>query len=284
MTSLRPLKSNLVHELFVYTADENYVTARWCAVNHLYADFCWLAVHALEKYMKAVLLVNGGSAKHFAHDITKLYPEVRKIASPLLPSKLRKSDNLDMHFWWNMSSEEFLGHIYMNGKAENRYMIFGYTVYGHDIYMLDQIVFAIRRLIAPLDEPIVRTRRPTANPISTYREVLSRNAKYRPPTNGPLDKLIKTKEYNAVRFAALNLNYSFAPADFPHRPSTDSISSQSAVIARRVLIPLQSNEVEAVVQALELARWLLDHVYFSKAIAKALECEMEAARARHGLR
>jgi len=43
-------KNDLVLELFVRTADENYITARWCAFNQLNIDFLWLSVHALEKY------------------------------------------------------------------------------------------------------------------------------------------------------------------------------------------------------------------------------------------
>ncbi len=54
--SVSASKNNLVHELFVRTADENYIAARWCAINRLNTDFLWLAVHALEKYLKAVLL------------------------------------------------------------------------------------------------------------------------------------------------------------------------------------------------------------------------------------
>jgi hypothetical protein len=57
--SISASKNNLVHELFVRTADENYIAARWCAINRLNTDFLWLAVHALEKYLKAALLVNG---------------------------------------------------------------------------------------------------------------------------------------------------------------------------------------------------------------------------------
>jgi hypothetical protein len=51
--SVSASKHNLVLELFVRTADENYVTARWCAINQLNTDFLWLSVHALEKYLKA---------------------------------------------------------------------------------------------------------------------------------------------------------------------------------------------------------------------------------------
>jgi hypothetical protein len=64
--SVAASKHNLVLELFVRTADENYLTARWWAVNHLNTDFLWLSVHVLEKYLKAVLLLSGGSCRRSA--------------------------------------------------------------------------------------------------------------------------------------------------------------------------------------------------------------------------
>ena len=37
------LKSSLVQDLFVRTADENYITARWCVFNHLHMTSFGLA-------------------------------------------------------------------------------------------------------------------------------------------------------------------------------------------------------------------------------------------------
>lgn len=103
--SLSASKNNLVHELFVRTADENYITARWCAINRLNTDFLWLAVHALEKYLKSVLLVNDCSSKDYSHDIARLYAAVKGIAGPLLPDRLTQPANLDILFWFERSGE-----------------------------------------------------------------------------------------------------------------------------------------------------------------------------------
>jgi hypothetical protein len=104
------LKSNLVQDLFVRTADENYITARWCVFNHLHIDFFWLGVHALEKYMKAVLLLNGFSSikdrngEKYGHDIIRLYAQVESFAAELLPSLLEKPENLHIHDWVTLQS------------------------------------------------------------------------------------------------------------------------------------------------------------------------------------
>ena len=46
----------------------------------------WLAVHSVEKYLKAVLLMNGKRAKKYRHNITKLYAAV----TPLAPNYSRR--------------------------------------------------------------------------------------------------------------------------------------------------------------------------------------------------
>ena len=73
----------IVRELFIDTADDNYIAARKCFIEGLNVDWFWLAVHALEKYMKAALLLNGLSAKNYrgangksqpyGHDIVALH-------------------------------------------------------------------------------------------------------------------------------------------------------------------------------------------------------------------
>src|SRR5262249_2855972 len=97
--SVAASKTSLVHDLFGRTADENYITARWCAVNGLQTDFLWLAVHALEKYLKAVLLLNGKTSKGYNHEIVELYTGVRALAGPLLPERLQRPQDLDIEFW-----------------------------------------------------------------------------------------------------------------------------------------------------------------------------------------
>ena len=99
----------IVRELFVDTADDNYIAARWCFVEGLNVDYSWLAVHALEKYMKAALLLNGHSAKgyrdqagkwrSFGHDIASLYDCLKSFALDLLPDNLQRPDRLALDHW-----------------------------------------------------------------------------------------------------------------------------------------------------------------------------------------
>ena len=91
-------RGRIVQKLFIDTADDNYITARWCFVHGLNVDYFWFAVHTLEKYMKSALLLNGRSGKRyrdesgkcrpFGHDIVALYEQVKSMAGDLLPTNL----------------------------------------------------------------------------------------------------------------------------------------------------------------------------------------------------
>src|SRR5258708_28995899 len=86
-------KHSIVRELFISTADDNYTLARWCFQQKLNVDFFWLAVHCLEKYFKAVLLMNERSSLRFSHNIVRLYVPARPLAPELLISQFVRPEN-----------------------------------------------------------------------------------------------------------------------------------------------------------------------------------------------
>lgn len=210
---LRALKSAIIQDIFVRTADENYITARWCSANTLYTDFLWLALHATENYLKAALLMNGKSVKKFSDDIDNLYGETKKLAGALLPDRLPRPDRLDISFWIDRTTNDFIVHLMKFGNADNRYLIYGYNTLSQDLHMLDQLVWAIRRLIIPLDER-VGPDWPDGGQLPTYREILTKQPDFQFGLGVlPLEQQIRTSENTPLRQAALNLNFSFAPSD-----------------------------------------------------------------------
>ncbi len=50
-SDLDVMKNNVVTQMFVDTADQNYLIARWAYHRGLFTDFFWNSVHALEKYL-----------------------------------------------------------------------------------------------------------------------------------------------------------------------------------------------------------------------------------------
>ena len=281
-------KHSLVGELFVRTADENYITARWCAINRLNTDFLWLAVHALEKYLKAVLLLNDLSSKGYSHDIVKLYEAVKAIAGPLLPDQLERPTDLDIPHWRDRTAEEFIAHLLNNGNADNRYLIYGYVTQSQDLHMLDQMVFAIRRLICPLDRRMFPRTDPGA-PTVTHRDILTRQPEYYGGLSMPLDELVRAKEDSPVRDAALTLNLSFAPENFQHDSLRSGMSARNPVILRRVLNPLEHDDPAIAAEGIEIAEWFLANIQVPNGTAadpdvgRQIKSAIEAAKAKHGL-
>lgn len=281
-------KINLIHELFVRTADENYVTARWCAINDLNTDFLWLAVHALEKYLKAVLLINGKSSKGYGHDIVRLYADVKCEAGSLLPDQLQKPKDLSIRYWPRRSADNFIANLLANGNADNRYLIFGYVTRSEDLHMLDQMVFSIRRLICSLDEHWLISKKPTT-PTFTNRELLTRQPEHYSRLGMPLDDLISARKRTDTQIAALNLNMAFAPDDFEHTPMQGGTSARNPVIMRRILAPLENDNSDNVSEAIRLAEWFLENVQVPKgtsadpSVKEQIREAINAARQRHDL-
>lgn len=280
-------QANLVHELFVCTADENYMTARWCAAEGLNTDFLWLATHALEKYMKAILLLNGEATLNDGHDIVALYERVRAIAADLLPTKLDQPKSLDIHHWSPLTPETFLQRLYNNGNADNRYLIYGYATQSQDLHMLDAMVFALRRLVCRLDGLYIYSDQPGA-PDFTSRELLLRQPNHFPRLFMPLDNAISAKITGAAQHAALNLNMPFAPKDYPHTPMRGGSSSRTPVLLRRILEPLASDDLTYVRHGVDLANWLFANVKLPGSkkhpgVRQEIEAAIATAKQKHGL-
>jgi len=97
--------SEFARESFRKTADQDYIAARISYKAVLIEPFLWSAFHAIEKYLKAILLFNAIPAKIYGHDIEKLLNEVKKIR------------NIDLELPQNV--ENFIQ--YLNQYGENRY-------------------------------------------------------------------------------------------------------------------------------------------------------------------
>lgn len=141
--NLQPEMGYIIRSMFMWTADQNYITARfafYCG-NHL--DFLWLSLHSIEKYLKAALLFNGVSVKDIGHDIEKLYKLFLQ-----LDSRLKNVDFInpnDKNFLWiDEDFDNFIKRLNIIGSANNRYLVNGYKMAPSDLLKVDQIIFYIR--------------------------------------------------------------------------------------------------------------------------------------------
>lgn len=110
-------------------ADYDYISARANFRMGLRQQFLWAGLQAVEKYLKAILLFNGRSAKNGGHDLEALYKKVKEI-------DLEK-------FLFEECNQRFLA--YLSKQGANRYLnidAYNTTSVIHD---LDNLVWDIRR-------------------------------------------------------------------------------------------------------------------------------------------
>lgn len=278
---LCPEKHSVIMEMYVQTADENYINSRMCYQHGLYLDFFWQSLHALEKYMKALLLMNGETVKNYGHDLAKLYVAVETVAAGLLPKVITKPaafTGLPKGWWRDRTPTAFMKRLQDNGNAENRYLTFGFTKMIEEQHMIDRMVWAIRRLIVPLDRPIVPERMKKNSP--TYRTILTKQPDHCPQFSMPLDIAIN-KTDSPLHFWALNNNYAFAPAGFAHEPEVVGTSSRTPVLLRRIIDPLHSGNADYARTGYQMGLWLFANTHVSKAVMDEIQAEMNKALAKH---
>ena len=268
---LHPHRAAIARELFVDTADDSYIAARWCFTEGLNVDWFWLAVHTLEKYMKAALLLNGHSAKGYGHDIEALYAQVRSFASDLLPDTLTRPDNLDIAYWRDETSDLFIRRFLDNGNADNRYQIYGFVQRSEDLFKLDSMVFALRRLCVPLDAYYLGRHRPGLSNW-THRDILTNQPEHWTVLqNCKLKRTSDGKRGEGLRDVLLNLNIPFAPEGFSHQPLRSRTASHNPVLWRSILEPLRNTPAgPARPTAEDLRDWVLENITLPKEVKKQL--------------
>lgn len=264
---LEAAKARVVHRVFVDTADDNYIAARWCYFNALRIDFHWLGVHALEKYLKATLLLNGKSARGFRHDIVKLYRTVSTIAGDLLPKRLDQPKDLNTKGWRDEPAEQFLKRLHDNGEANNRYDLFGFVQMHHDLFKLDHVVFAVRRLCCPLDQPFW----PGKPEKGTNRMALvAEPAWWSLRSDGHLERTLHGKRGDELRTALLDLNTRIAPEDSEHGVVRTGMSASNSILGKEIVKPLQGPAGRAKDTARDLRAWVIDNIYLPKDVIQEL--------------
>lgn len=134
---------SLIRTLYSHTADENYIGARSAFFDGRDYDFWWLTSHAVEKYLKATILLNSGAVGS-THNLIDLMKVVRDIDARLVPERFAKpemSGVLDEF----IGSADFVERLNIYGNAANRYGLYSYIIGDLDILRADHLVYWARR-------------------------------------------------------------------------------------------------------------------------------------------
>jgi hypothetical protein len=265
-------KHSIVRELFISTADDNYILARWCFQQELNVDFFWLAVHSLEKYFKAALLMNGHSSKGYSHRIVDLYEAVRPLAPELLPPEFKRPDNMPPGMWRVETVLEFLGRLFQDGNADNRYLIYGYGRNPGDLFKLDQVVFSVRRLAQALEVRYVGEHENDGLPTFTRREAIGRRPKRFVNLQSKLEETMEGKRGDELQKVLLNWNFPFTDHHYQHEGATFMSASKNPILITRLYDPLDYGTSQFA-EANELWEWVKTNIQLPKPLVAELEAE-----------
>lgn len=265
MHSIEPYKNDIVRRMFIETADLNYVGARAAFFEQRHWDFWWLTLHAVEKYLKSTLLLNGMSAKVGGHNLHRLLEAVYKLDTRLTVPAFHKPKISGLSGWPTALERTFVSRLNEFGSADNRYGAYGYTLRTADLLLSDQLIYWARRHAQPL-----KTKMPSGEEID-WVNALASNDRLWLLYAGPLEDLARLPFRNPRRWPLTRLNAAFFP-DIRHRISSLRLAFHNAPIAMWCdrLRESQPNS-QPRQNARAVIRWALDHIVFTKIDKRELE-------------
>lgn len=151
---------DVIYESFVVPGDQDYLMSRLLAQKGLPRGFYWAAAQAIEKYLKAFLLMNGVSVKEFKfHPIKKLFEAANKIdtsftALSILPHPSIQVEPGVSHHLKKFTVQGFIDELERHGSADNRYNAIGVEYNTGHLCAMDSLSFQVRRKIGaiPINE------------------------------------------------------------------------------------------------------------------------------------
>lgn len=129
--------NNFAVRSFRDVADQDYISARLSYRAGLISQFQWSSLQAIEKYIKAILLINKIEEKDINHSLSKGLEYIKKLPFPVELSK---------------SSINFINHL--EEFARFRYLEVPYYTYGPKLVELDKTVWEMRRYCTAINYEI----------------------------------------------------------------------------------------------------------------------------------
>lgn len=168
----------VICDSFVKPADEDYVTARLLAQKRVYRAFFWAASQALEKYLKAFLLMKGVSVNQDCfkgHQIAALYAEACLVDAELSAIDTKPHSAINIHpdvsgLIDELSVVEFIKEIESQGSPDSRYNSSGVNFNPYYLFALDSFVFGLRQHIGvpPIQETLRKMDRGLVEVFNLY--------------------------------------------------------------------------------------------------------------------
>lgn len=177
----------IIHDMFIATADHDYLCARWSVFSGLHRHFFWSALQTLEKYFKAHLLFCKEPVKDYDHKIVNLYDKLKEKNDFLSSVTLNPPDafqELVTEISWGPNDVySFITEIDKYGNSSNRYDFFGTNYDFSYLFKLDALAYLLRSKLTELTD---------------------------------IPFLYKNKHFDKIKYFVYEQNYYFAPNDYKH--------------------------------------------------------------------
>lgn len=147
---------DVIYESFVIPGDQDYLMSRLLAQKGLSRGFFWAAAQAIEKYLKAFLLMNGKNVKDFTgHPLKKLFDSAKNIDSSITNLNVEPHPSIIVDpnysdFIEKFGIVNFINEIEKQGSANNRYNAFGVKYNTGHLLALDSFSFQFREKIGAI--------------------------------------------------------------------------------------------------------------------------------------
>lgn len=195
----------MIHTMFIHTADQNYIGARSAFFERRDYDFWWLTLHAVEKYLKAAILLNGHPAKQPNHNLTTLLNRIRSIDARLtLPDFIRPKLAGDVGAF--EENRPFVRRLNSYGNPANRYASYSYVLSDVDIFQADHLVYWARRHARVLQQTLTDGSR-----IDWVAELASNPGLWVLHDGSPLEKIANGSLSSAAAKPLVRGNVAFFP-------------------------------------------------------------------------
>ena len=256
----------LILELYLHSADEDYLAARLNAKHGLAQSFAWCSQQSIEKVLKCALLLNGEPTAAYGHKISEAFHAAKTKLTYNFPKKFESLDYLDLDegdcIHAKESVAEFLKRTEHSGSAHNRYRHSGLRVEIFDLIKLDECFFHFRRSCVCLDSKVPNTDKP-------FSQFLSEEPNWDP--NGELNSIKRSPPPQRCKLTdVLHWNNLFFYA-----------SARPREITQRWL-SVRSSPIENTIRFRDLPKtsveWLFKNAYFSKSDKHEIEALLKQTK------
>lgn len=144
--------AHVIYDSFVIPADEDYLMARLLAQKGLDRGFFWAASQALEKYLKAYLLMNDIDVRSKGHSLMALFDEASALNADISGFSLSRHPDVKIDaeiasHVKNFSARDYILELSVHGSPANRYNASGVVFNTGHLFALDAFVYRIRKII-----------------------------------------------------------------------------------------------------------------------------------------